>query len=346
MTVPITKSPGMILVVIQRSFVDREETGTQGHKCFIIGDQNYVTDRNWKFQRSKENQTHLISKSIFVINFPNNFSARDLWNVCNDYEKVNDVFIPFKKSKEGKCLAFVRFIKVDNVDHLVENLCTICFGCLRLHANVVRFQREHRITVPQPYKTHVGNPSSFLIRYSKLGIPKSVTADQSSPALVLDDSYFIDRNFSMSLMIKVNNLPNLYLILEKEGFQNLNLTYLRGLWVLTDMGSIASKEKIGNHTRVGSWFYVLKPAYDGEVEGSIHGTNVVDKVYESSCIHANDFFYENSTTKNVPGFIPNMKNEESEQVSDMGVYETNERVMSMPSKPNAEEQVPNGGVNV
>ncbi|GKF80771.1 RNA-directed DNA polymerase, eukaryota, nucleotide-binding alpha-beta plait domain protein, partial [Tanacetum coccineum] len=40
-----------------------------------------------------------ISKSLFVTNFPEDCSARDLWKVCNDYETVVDVFIPFKKSK-------------------------------------------------------------------------------------------------------------------------------------------------------------------------------------------------------------------------------------------------------
>ncbi|GJR57692.1 retrovirus-related pol polyprotein from transposon TNT 1-94 [Tanacetum coccineum] len=46
------------------------------------------------------------------------------------------------------------------------------------------------------------------------------TSDQSFPTLVLDDSCFIDRDFSMSFMGKVKEvsaLPNLYFLLEKEG---------------------------------------------------------------------------------------------------------------------------------
>ncbi|GJT71053.1 hypothetical protein Tco_1030339 [Tanacetum coccineum] len=42
-------------------------------------------------------------------------------------------------------------------------------------------------------------------------------------------------------------MPNLYVILEKEGFQNLSLTYLGGLWVLIEMVSISAKEKLLNH---------------------------------------------------------------------------------------------------
>ncbi|GJU97297.1 RNA-directed DNA polymerase, eukaryota, reverse transcriptase zinc-binding domain protein [Tanacetum coccineum] len=43
-------------------------------------------------------------------------------------------------------------------------------------------------------------------------------------------------------------MPNLYVILEKEGFQNLSLTYLGGLWVLIEIVSISAKEKLLNHT--------------------------------------------------------------------------------------------------
>nr|GEZ46513.1 hypothetical protein CTI12_AA528290 [Tanacetum cinerariifolium] len=57
-------------------------------------------------------------------------------------------------------------------------------------------QSEHRNIIPQPYKTHVEKPSSFFAVVLKLGFPKPFTSDQSSPALVLDDSCFIDQDFS------------------------------------------------------------------------------------------------------------------------------------------------------
>ncbi|GJX79562.1 RNA-directed DNA polymerase, eukaryota [Tanacetum coccineum] len=57
------------------------------------------------------------------------------------YGTVVDVFIPDRKSKAGKRFAFVRFIKVDNVDRLVGNLCTLWIGRMHLHANVAWFDR-------------------------------------------------------------------------------------------------------------------------------------------------------------------------------------------------------------
>ncbi|GJU00970.1 RNA-directed DNA polymerase, eukaryota, nucleotide-binding alpha-beta plait domain protein [Tanacetum coccineum] len=54
-------------------------------------------------------------------------------------------------------------------------------------------------------------------------------------------------------------MHNLYVILEKEGFQNLLLTYLGGLWVLIEMFSTSAKEKLLNYIGVGLWFSSLRP---------------------------------------------------------------------------------------
>ncbi|GKC79286.1 hypothetical protein Tco_1130060 [Tanacetum coccineum] len=71
----------------------------------------------------------------------------------------------------------------------------------------------------------------------------------------------LERDFNLSLMGKVKDisaLPNIYVILKEEGFQNLKLSYLGGLWVLIEMDSSIAKEKLINHTGVGSWFSSLK----------------------------------------------------------------------------------------
>nr|GEY11135.1 hypothetical protein [Tanacetum cinerariifolium] len=57
-------------------------------------------------------ETSKISKSVFISNFLDDCTNRNIWKVCNDYGTVVDVFIPNKKSKAGKRFAFVRFIKV------------------------------------------------------------------------------------------------------------------------------------------------------------------------------------------------------------------------------------------
>nr|GEV54230.1 RNA-directed DNA polymerase, eukaryota [Tanacetum cinerariifolium] len=175
---------------------------------------------------SKKDQTQKISKSIFIANFPDHFSVRNLWNVCVAYGKVVDVFIPFKRSKAGKKFTFVRFISVDNLDLLIGNLCTIWIRRFKLHANKVR------------------NPNAYW-----------------SPAFVLDDTCIMEHDFSRSLLGKIkdiNALFNLYFIIANEGFGNVKLSYLGGHWVLLEMDSVDAKEKIIKHVGVGSWFVELK----------------------------------------------------------------------------------------
>ncbi|GKD63486.1 RNA-directed DNA polymerase, eukaryota, partial [Tanacetum coccineum] len=83
-------------------------------------------------QRSNEDQAVRISKSIFVTNFPDNLGSKELWKV----------------SKAGKRFAFVRFIRVNDLDCLVGNLCKIWIGRFHLHANVARFEHANKPVKP------------------------------------------------------------------------------------------------------------------------------------------------------------------------------------------------------
>nr|GEV87400.1 RNA-directed DNA polymerase, eukaryota, nucleotide-binding alpha-beta plait domain protein [Tanacetum cinerariifolium] len=105
------------------------------------------------------------------------------------------------------------------------------------------------------------NRSFTSILNAGSGIPSKAT--KPSLAIVLDDDCLIKRDYSCSLMGKIkdiNALPNLYMILSNEGFENVKLTYLGGLWVLLDTDSIETKEKVFNHIGVGSWFSGLQSA--------------------------------------------------------------------------------------
>nr|GEX70109.1 putative reverse transcriptase domain-containing protein [Tanacetum cinerariifolium] len=103
----------------------------------------------------------------------------DLWKLCQSYGTVVDVYIPNRRSKAGKRFAFVRFIKVDNVDRLVENLCTLWIGRMHLHTNVIRFERTPS-QVPRPSHpvrkaTHTGIESyELMIDLQSIRNPESI----------------------------------------------------------------------------------------------------------------------------------------------------------------------------
>ncbi|GJX31442.1 RNA-directed DNA polymerase, eukaryota [Tanacetum coccineum] len=51
--------------------------------------------------RSKEDDVSKISTSIFVTNFPDSLSAKDIFHSCKQYGHVVDSFIPTKRTKDG-----------------------------------------------------------------------------------------------------------------------------------------------------------------------------------------------------------------------------------------------------
>ncbi|GKD29877.1 RNA-directed DNA polymerase, eukaryota, partial [Tanacetum coccineum] len=186
--------------------------------------------------RTKEDHVFRLSKSIFITNFPDNFGSSDLWKLCETYGKVVDVYIPNRKSKAGKRFAFVRFIKVDDVDRLVGNLCTLWVGHFHLHANVFRFERPSKYPKPAGYTQPKGYspPGSFVnvVKGNSSNVP--LNPFPASPSLVLDDSCVNVRDLSRNAM--------------------------GGMWVMIELVNESTKNKLLQHTKVKSWFQVLQPA--------------------------------------------------------------------------------------
>ncbi|GKD36424.1 hypothetical protein Tco_1251933, partial [Tanacetum coccineum] len=95
----------------------------------------------------------------------------------------------------------------------------------------------------------VSAPSNVMGSFASVinkGNQSRAPLEHSRPALVLDDSCLTDYDYSMALMGKVKDvaaIPNLKFTLAKEGFQNIELTYLGGLWVLFEFQYVTSKEK-------------------------------------------------------------------------------------------------------
>ncbi|GJX62684.1 hypothetical protein Tco_0295584 [Tanacetum coccineum] len=76
----------------------------------------------------------------------------------------------------------------------------------------------------------------------------------------MDDFCIVDNDLSCSLMGKIkdiNALSNIYVIFADEGFDNVNISYLGGFWILIEACSVASKEKMLNHEGLASWFSEL-----------------------------------------------------------------------------------------
>nr|GEZ84583.1 RNA-directed DNA polymerase, eukaryota [Tanacetum cinerariifolium] len=226
--------------------------------------------------QSKADQTVRISKFIFVSNFPEGCTAKDLWKVCNNYGTVVDVFIPNKKSKVGKRFAFVRFIKVINLHRLIENLNTIWIGRFHLFANPVRFERpkkpnlspHNNAAAASSYPQGVDQAKGQFQTGSYVDVvngssPMGVYGPSISfvSVLVLDDSCVAERdllNHVMGNVKDVSSISNLRTLIMEEGFSVVNLVYLRGLWVMIECDNVETKTNMLQPTGVKSWFHVLQ----------------------------------------------------------------------------------------
>ncbi|GJR96260.1 RNA-directed DNA polymerase, eukaryota [Tanacetum coccineum] len=208
--------------------------------------------------QSKIDQTSKISKSVFISNFPDDCSSRDLWKVCNGYGTVVDVFIPNKRSKAGKRFAFVRFINVLNLDRLIENLKTIWIGRFHLSANTARFERPKASTFQKEKPVPSGNVTGFKQPIvQNQGRPKESYSSILKPSLVLDDSCLVNRDLTNCVMgevLQFSSINNLQVLLSNEGFHNTRVVYLGGLWVMIELKSSKSKSKFMEHVGVASWF--------------------------------------------------------------------------------------------
>ncbi|KAL4567982.1 hypothetical protein LXL04_023581 [Taraxacum kok-saghyz] len=218
-------------------------------------------------RRSKEDQVSNMSQSIFVTNFPDSFSPKYLWESCDQYGKVSDVFITAARSKAGKRYAFVRFLKVDNLHLLVANLCTIWHGKLRLHANITKFPRgskptgnlranneggnryDHVKRNVEALKTNIRGAGMSYVSAVK-GYSKNTIENDGESVLVLDDSCLNLNDQSLTLVGKVKefgSLIKLPYVLIKEGFLDVIIRYMGGFWVSLEFKNVKAKDKFKKH---------------------------------------------------------------------------------------------------
>nr|GEY36788.1 RNA-directed DNA polymerase, eukaryota, reverse transcriptase zinc-binding domain protein [Tanacetum cinerariifolium] len=199
--------------------------------------------------RSKEDDVNRISTSIFVTNFPESFSAKDLFRSCKQYDYVIDSFIPLKRSKEGSKFGFVHFINVFSVERLVCNLCTIWVDRFKFHANIAIFQRvplnSNKVYEKKNVESFRGgdqisrkdvggaNSGKSFVNVMK-SIYKSGTVDcEANPVIVLDEDCLNSKDLTNSLLGRVKefaSLSNLKMVLTNEGFVDISVRYMGELW--------------------------------------------------------------------------------------------------------------------
>ncbi|GJU35247.1 nucleotide-binding alpha-beta plait domain-containing protein [Tanacetum coccineum] len=238
--------------------------------------------------KTKEDDVARISTAVYITNFPESTSAKELFHTCKQYGHVVDSFIPSKKSKNGKRFGFVRYINVFSEERLVNNLCTVWIDRFKLHANIARFQRpplKKDGDGEKIYNNVDPSPKTYLKKNVNSGKGNSYVGAlkggnhvengevKSEPVVVLGDDCVISKDLSKALLGRVKefaSLANLKVALGNEGFVDIIIKYMGEFWVMMEFNSEETKNKFKDNGSVASWFsQIIEATTDFEVEGRI-----------------------------------------------------------------------------
>ncbi|GJR11907.1 nucleotide-binding alpha-beta plait domain-containing protein [Tanacetum coccineum] len=175
---------------------------------------------------SNEELTQKISHSVFVTNFPDYVNSRDLWEKCSVYGTVVDVFIPSKKSKAGKRFAFVRYDRPHKPSIHKSNVPLVVMVLKKVHVHGDGFLGS---------KQQMGGAASYVS-----------AVNGATPSC------------AMGRVKGFDSIPNLQSILSDEGFVNVKISYLGGLWVMFEFDKVDTKMHMMNHSGVNSWFQAIQ----------------------------------------------------------------------------------------
>nr|GEX87088.1 RNA-directed DNA polymerase, eukaryota, reverse transcriptase zinc-binding domain protein [Tanacetum cinerariifolium] len=208
-------------------------------------------------------------------------SAKELFQLCKQYDHVVDTFIPNLRSKTGRRFGFVRFINVFNEEILVNNLCTVWIDSFKLHANIAMFHRtplNEKKSMPKKAggvkkDTGVNEVGNSYVHVVKGQTQPENKESEATHALVLSDECLLSKDLSKSLFGRVKqfaSLANIRKAVSNEGFADIKIQYMGELWVMMEFVSTDSMKLFQDNVSIGSWFSQLKQAFmEFNTEGRI-----------------------------------------------------------------------------
>ncbi|GJZ67632.1 RNA-directed DNA polymerase, eukaryota [Tanacetum coccineum] len=203
--------------------------------------------------RTKEDDVAKISLSVYITNFPDTCSAKDLFHHCKQYGRVVDSYIPNKRSKTGKEDFRFKRPPVSGIKILTKNKGS------KLGSSIHSKKQE---VADKGFNVPNSSNNSFaqVVKGEKL---YGGVETESGPAVVLDDECLADKDLSKSLLGRVKefaSLANLKVALCNEGFVDIKIIYMGELWVMLEFGSQETIKLFRDNLSVGSWFSCIKQA--------------------------------------------------------------------------------------
>ena len=191
---------------------------------------------------------------------------------------VIDVYISPHLSKLGKRFGFVRFVDIKNDQEILQQLNDTWFGYYKLFASVPRFPKQpHKPRVVQAAKpipnmqnmkptlntlkstvekrNDAGNSYASVVSGKANSHSQPIHETEEVVLELLSGDFVVD-NRMLACYGKARDfptLPNLRLLCMDEGFEEVELRYVGGLWVLFEFPNAASCTNFMNNESMDHW---------------------------------------------------------------------------------------------
>nr|GEU83095.1 RNA-directed DNA polymerase, eukaryota [Tanacetum cinerariifolium] len=208
--------------------------------------------------------------SFYVTNFPNSLDAKNLWKEFQPIGRMVDAYIANKRSKQGKRFGFVKFLGVHNEVDFEKSLSNVWIESYHVFVSVAKYQRNPKsdlISLKKPYfenlqpKTSHGRPifnSNCTAEFFSKQSYASVAHGETRPRVNLqtnvdnikniqlgEDDLIKVEDTSTVVLVKVkeiDTISNMYHVCQIEGFLDVKIHYVGGLWMWIQFTSAKSCE--------------------------------------------------------------------------------------------------------
>ncbi|GJU82491.1 hypothetical protein Tco_1284856 [Tanacetum coccineum] len=181
-----------------------------------------------------------VATSFYVSNIPDSLDAKGLWKACLSYARLVDAYIANKLSKEEKDSALFIFLE------------------LRMRLISSNPYQIYRLTNTKPH------PSFDSLFHNK---PNPVTTTPSQAitrSVILNDHDLISVEDSPTVILvklkDVDSMSNMYMICKNEGFLDMKIHHVEGLWIWIQFPSSLSCANFQDNASMQCLHTSIKPA--------------------------------------------------------------------------------------
>ncbi|GJZ31068.1 RNA-directed DNA polymerase, eukaryota, reverse transcriptase zinc-binding domain protein, partial [Tanacetum coccineum] len=209
-------------------------------------------------------------------------TAKGLWNACVTYGRIVDAFIANKRSKRGKRFIFIRFLGIKYAHDFVTSLSNIWIGSFHLYVSVAHFQRGNasasqptneipvkddntkpKLNPNSSYREAPSNKPTFAVVIHNKPKPTETThSPVTERTITLNDNNFVNiEDSSTALLLKLNeveSMNNMYAICKNEGFMDLSIHHVGGLWIWIQFSSSSSCFKFQENSTMKNLYSSIK----------------------------------------------------------------------------------------